>query len=485
MRKQPFCSFMLAGVSLTDFGLSVPSPFTKLSLSNSEVTSFTSWTLTCTVGGDYRTKVNVSAFEALLYSAAQSASRYANSSGIPVSFVFGWTDSSGNITEMSSYQGFTIQFNVSTSGLYMTYELVGYASLAIQTSVPVLNIPALSGFVQPSAILVGLAKATKATDYYKLDVDRNDVPTYVSHNAMTTSFNKYVRGEKYGETDDYHTFPGLVKLSKSYNSTRTASRLDTRRVANVNQLISAVPASQRANYITASNTDTALQSNTFSFWIDQPTTTSPGIIHYKSDSNIASHLDRSALQYGTADTNIISLRGSYNGVAYDISNMDFSYVGFSTDGSGQQIADARQVVNSWSNSVAEVYQTSNIVNDLNAIATQFSGDFTVEIPGTCRSYQIAEPVSLIVMSQNTLSPITGVYNIMSVSHSISSSFITSLKIQRLSTGSANQTASESNIKTSSSLTTNRSAYTTKNIVTPYYVDFGEIYPTISDIGTLI
>ena len=92
MKKQPWCSFILAGMSLTDYGLEIPSPFSSLELSNSEIASFTSWTLRCTVGGDSSKKVNIAAFEALLYSAAQAASSYPNASGVPVSFAFGWLD---------------------------------------------------------------------------------------------------------------------------------------------------------------------------------------------------------------------------------------------------------------------------------------------------------------------------------------------------------------------------------------------------------
>ena len=88
LKKQPFCNFTLAGVSITDFGLKVPSPFASLELSNSEIQSMTSWTLNCTVTGDASKSINIAAFEALLYSSAQAASQYSNSSGIPVSFVF-------------------------------------------------------------------------------------------------------------------------------------------------------------------------------------------------------------------------------------------------------------------------------------------------------------------------------------------------------------------------------------------------------------
>ena len=74
---------MLAGVSLTEFGLSIPSPYASLDISNSQVTSMTSWTLRCVVGGDSSRRINIAAFEALLYSAAQDASQYENASGIP------------------------------------------------------------------------------------------------------------------------------------------------------------------------------------------------------------------------------------------------------------------------------------------------------------------------------------------------------------------------------------------------------------------
>ena len=136
MKRQPFVNFQLAGVSITDFGLLMPSPFTSLELSNSEITSMTSWTLKCIVGGDANKQANIAAFEALLYSAAQSASRYANASGIPVSFLFGWLDESGNISDYLSYQGFTLKFSVSTNGLYMNYTITGYASLAVECSCP-------------------------------------------------------------------------------------------------------------------------------------------------------------------------------------------------------------------------------------------------------------------------------------------------------------------------------------------------------------
>jgi hypothetical protein len=131
LKKQPFCSFTLAGVSLTDYGLSIPSPFISLELTNGQFHDMTAWTLAVVVGGDDKRKVNISAFEALLYSASQDANRYPTSKGVPVSFIFGWINNVGDVDEYLSYQGFMTTFNVSTNGLYMNYKLTGFASLAI------------------------------------------------------------------------------------------------------------------------------------------------------------------------------------------------------------------------------------------------------------------------------------------------------------------------------------------------------------------
>ena len=81
MLKNPFCNIVLAGVNLNTYGELIPSPFTQLSLSNSEISSMTSWTLRMAIAGDDKRKINVAGLEALLYSAAQEASNYDNNSG--------------------------------------------------------------------------------------------------------------------------------------------------------------------------------------------------------------------------------------------------------------------------------------------------------------------------------------------------------------------------------------------------------------------
>lgn len=483
MFKQCFANVALAGVSLTDFGLKIPSPFTSLSLSNSEISSMTQWTLECIVGGDDTNRINVAAFEALLYQSAQNASNYSNSSGIPCSFIFGWLNPDGSIAESLSYQGYTLTFKVSTSGRYMKYSITGYASLAIQTSLPVLRIPEVSGVVQPSAIVEGLAIAVKATNYYDLDIDHNDSPTLVTHGALTTSFNRYVRGS-YNGKDDYENFPGLLKLSKSYNSSRDSAGLNTYKVNKLSQAINNRSVSKLDDFLKTSFTDIKPQSSTFSYWVDEPTMTQRGCIHYKSNAGLVGTHLKDTLEYGTANTNVLTLSGSYNGVAYNMTDMNYTQVGFIVDGSGNTVLQDEQVINSWSSTLADVFQSASIVNDVNAIASQFSGDFTVTVAGSTNKYEIAQPISLLVMSGNTISPITGIYNIISVSHDIGATFITTLKLQRLVMSTANQVAAGQNIliRGSSSYPT-LSYATTKNIVSTGKVEFGDLYPDFTHLST--
>jgi len=481
MKKQPFLNFSLAGVNLTEFGLEIPSPVCSLELGNSEISTMTSWTLNVIIGSSDTKKANSAAFEALLYSAAQSANGYANSKGIPVSFIFGWLDAKGNIDTYLSYQGFTISYSVSTNGMYLQYKVTGFASLSIANSMPVLRIPAISGFVQPSAVAEALAVSTKATSYYQLDIDHNDAPTLINHGAMSTSFNQYVRGNLSG-TDDYETFPGLLRLSKSYSSSRDAAGLKTG-YKSLTQVMNNTINTPISEFLQMSQTDTTPQCSSFSYWVDEPTMTAPGIIHYKSNANLQNFESRNTLRYGTADANVISINGTYNGISYNMTNISFKQAGFIVDGSGNSILQDAEVVNSWASTLADVFQTVGIINDVNALATQFSNDFTIQIPGNTSEFKIAQPVSLIVFTGNTLSPITGVYNIISVTHNISNAFITTLKLKRLVMSSANQTAISQGILVSGSSSYSTSSYTTtKNIISPYKVDLGELYPNFEHMG---
>ena len=211
--------------------------------------------------------------------------------------------------------------------------------------------------------------------------------------------------------------------------------------------------------------------------------TSPGVIHYKSNAGLQTAISENLLQYGTSTSNILSLSGSYNGVAYNISNMNFKQVGFTVDGSGNTVVNKTEVVNSWSSTLANTFQAANIINDINALATQFSGDFTVQIPGTVKVFGVAQPVSLLVLTGGTISPISGIYNVVSVSHSVSNTFVTTLKIQRMQISSANEVAVSQNILYSNGTQYNSGIQRTSNVISPYKVDFGTIYPTFEHLAS--
>lgn len=475
MKRFPFCNFTLAGVSLNEYGLEIPSPFASLILSNAEIITNTPWTLKCIVGGDANRKINIAAFEALLYGAAQESAGYKNSSGIPVSFMFGWQTSEGSISEYASYQGSTLKFDVATSGQYMVYTVTGYASLILQSSIPALRIPAVCGFVQPSALVEALAIGVKATNYYDLDIDHNDVPTYINHAPLTISFSEYIRGTRTGK-DDFETFPGCLQLSKSYNASRDATGL-ANNVKTLGQVLDCAGATPIKNFLKKSLTDNTPQCTSFSYWITEPDMTHRGVIHYKSNAGISNTNFADTLEYGTANTNILKLSGSYNGVAYNMTNMNFKQLGFTLDVRGNAISDAASVTNSWSSSLSDVFQTANIINDVNALASQFSGNFTVDIPGSTKKYSVVQPVNLLVMAGNTVSPVSGIYNITSVTHTVSNAFVTSLKLQRLVISSANQVAASQGILVNSNSDYNPTSFkTTSNIKSPYKVDFGVMYP---------
>lgn len=477
---QPFCSFTLAGMSLTDYGLEIPSPFCSLELSNSQITSFTSWTLNVIVAGDDKKKSNIAAFEALLYSAAQEANKYPDSSGIPVSFMFGWLNDDGSIGENVAYQGFTLQFQVSTDGLFMRYTIQGYASLGFKLSLPVYNIPAVCGMVKPSALVEGLCKAVKMDKYYVLDIDHNDNPVLVNHGALTTSPYAYFRGN-ISASDDYETWPGCLVYSKSYNSTREAAGV--RPPYKINTVLNNATVTPTSDFLVKSFTDSTPQSSSFTCWIDEPTMTHRGVFHYKSTSGLNHIYTGDTLQYGTANTNILSISGSYSGISYNMTNMAFASIGFSLDGSGNTIVEDARVVNSWSSTLADVFQTANIINDVNALASQFSNTFSIVIPGNVLQYTLAQPVSLLVMSGNTLSPISGIYSIQTVTHNVSSTFTTTLKVQRLVMSKANEVASAQGITVLGSDGYNSSSYTkTKNIISTEKVDFGDIWPTCEGVA---
>jgi hypothetical protein len=88
----------------------------------------------------------------------------------------------------------------------------------------------------------------------------------------------------------------------------------------------------------------------------------------------------------------------------------------------------------------------------------------------------------LVVAGNSISPVTGVYNVVSVDHRISNTFITTLKVQRLVMSSANEVASSQGITIANTSGYNSYSYTpTRNVISTGRVDFGTLYPTYEDV----
>lgn len=104
-------------------------------------------------------------------------------------------------------------------------------------------------------------------------------------------------------------------------------------IRKLSQVLNNIIDSPVSNYLKKSNTDTTPQCTSFSYWVDEPTMTKPGIIHYKSNAGLMSSQSKDILEYGTAASNILTLNGSYDGVAYNMTGMNFTQVGFAVDGS--------------------------------------------------------------------------------------------------------------------------------------------------------
>jgi len=496
VRKQrnefPFIAVSLAGVSLTDLGYKIPTPLVGITIKNALVRSALEWELTLNVAGDSNKRANIAAIEGLWYQAEQSARNSGYTRGIPVSIILGWQSPNGQITESMDIEGFTIQFSVTVpEAQYTQYVIKGFGTTGVPSNMPTITIPPIRGIVQPSAVLEALCRSLKADAYYDLDIDRNDAPTYMAHGTIQTSFTRYVRGTR-SPKDNFGNFPGLQPLATQVSTNEQAYGLITEKVRNMGMLINNVPLSERRNYFRSDLNDRPDTVNTFSFWVDEPTMTQRGKINFKSDAGLRIRASNDQLILGGNETNIFSLTGSYDSVAYTLKNINAGRIGFTLDGSGNSIATVQPTVTAYSATLADVYNSANEINNVNAIATQFSGKITVTMAGNVRGYELAQPVTVTVLSGNSLSQISGVYHVMEMTHRLDSRFITTLELQRLDTGSPSDGtvseevsggATESITSVYADTTSQKLARQsqTSNIISPRKVELGTLTTTFENL----
>jgi hypothetical protein len=493
MRRQrdefPFIAVSMAGVSLTDLGYKIPSPLVGISITNATVRSALMWELTLNVAGDASRIANIAAIEGLWYQAKQAAKNSGYKRGIPVSIILGWQSPDGQVVESMDIEGWTMQFDCNVpESQHLQYIIKGYGQTAVPANMPTIRIPPISGVVQPSAVLTALCEALKADTYYDLDIDRNDSPTFISHGTVQTSFTRYVRGGR-SVNDNFGDFPGLQPLATNVMGNSQAYGLITDQIRNMGILVNNVPVGERTPYFRSDINDRPDVVNTFSFWVDEPTMTQRGKINFKSDAVLRIKQNYDQLILGGNETNIFSLSGSYNGVAYTLKNINAGKIGFTVDGTGNAIASVQPSATAFSASLADVFNSANEINNVNAIATQFSSKITITMAGNVRGYELAQPVTVTVLMGNTLSPISGIYRVMEVTQRLDARFITTLVCQRLDTGSANDVADGvmagvstlTTVSGDTSLQRTIRANQTSNIISPRLVELGTITPTFENL----
>jgi hypothetical protein len=448
------------------------------------------WELTLNVAGDASRKANIAAIEGLWYQAEKAAKNSGYKRGIPVSIMVGWQSPDGQVLECMDIEGWTMQFSVNVpESQHLQYTIKGFGQTAVPTNMPTIRIPAIRGIVQPSAILEALCESLNADNYYDLDIDRFDTPTYISHGIIQTSFTRYVRGNK-TKDDGFGDFPGLQPLATQVMGGGQAYGLITDQVKDMGMLVNNVREGERSPYFRSDVNDRPDTVNTFSFWVDEPTMTQRGKINFKSDAVLRVKQNHDQLILGGNETNIFSLSGTYDSVAYTLKNINAGRIGFTVDGTGNAIASVQPSVSSFSGSLAEVFNSANEINNVNAIATQFSSKITITMAGNVRGYELAQPVTVTVLSGNTLSPISGIYRVMEVTHQLTGSrFITTLVCQRLDTGSPNDAANGATDGINSIATvagdpvlqrTMRNSQTS-NIISPRLVELGNLANTFDNL----
>lgn len=466
--KQPYMEMTINGLSMRGLGNKIPSPLVGINLTNAESGLQTNFTVTLHIHGNANNSIHVGSFEMLLYEFAQMK----GDSVLPCYIQIGWVDSDTDALDTISIQGIFMQFKASAKGSYMEYILTGLGNFSESGNLKGLAIPAVRGNYRPSDVLEAMLDYVHAGDMFDYDIDHDDEVVPIDIPSRVTSISSLVYG------DGNHQ--GLIQQSYCEGTRSAAYRLpgslysEAYRIAGfsnpiINKLLGEpICSTQRS-------------ASSYTFSITDPTFHSKGIISYKNDSNLANYVNQEILLYGGLETNILSITASYNGITQQLLGSGASVqtgLALGLDGSVMSTEDNRQ--NSYSASAKSMYSTGNVLNNLNAISTQFNTDIQVTTLGKPSIYKIAQSVRLIVWSRGTLNPITGIYRVMKVTHNITgTSYTTLLSLKRLDPITANDAKSNSVGDGSSSPKVNGSS---KGGIQPSgKVNLGPPYQNISNL----
>lgn len=424
----PYMQLVIDGMAMRSPGFKTPSPLVSINLENAESGLQTNFTAVLHIYGDARNNIHVGSFEMMLYEFAQMQ----GDSVIPCYIEIGWAEAD-KITESLRIQAMFIQFKTAVKTNYMEYTISGIGNFTSAGNIRGLAMPAIRGNYRPSEVLEAGLNYIKADEVFDYDIDHDDEVVPISRPACVTSLGEFVLGS--GEQ------PGLIQQSYSEGSKSSAYRLPGR-LSSEEYRKAGYTNAQITKMLGPPVAQTQRSASAYSFSIVDPTFHQRGVIRYKNNVNLANYVSADTLIWGGLHTNILSITATYNGVTQQLLGTGaVVQTGLAMNLKGDTLVSAANRQNSYAATAASMYAAGNVINNLNAISTQFNTDIQVTIVGKPKIFQIAEAIRVLVYSGGTLNPVTGVYRIMKVSHKITgTAYTTSLTLQRLDLITANNTA---------------------------------------------
>lgn len=426
--KQPYMQFVIQNIALRSLGFKTPSPLVGISLTNSESGIQTNFKVTIHVLGDARKKAHVGAFEMMLYEFAQMR----GDSTTPCYLEMGWADETG-IIESLSIQGIFIQFTSTVRTGYTEYLLEGIGNFTNTATIRGIAIPAIRGNYRPSEVAEAVLDYVHAGDVFDYDIDHDDEVVPISKASCVTSLGEYINGSS--------TQQGLIQQSYCEGSRSCAYGLPRNRSTSM-YLRAGYTRTEIHRLMGSPVAQTQRSASSYTFSITEPTFHNRGVIRYKNNVNLANYVAEDVLMWGGLYTNILSISATYQGVTQTLLGSGASVqTGMGITLKGETLTSQSNRQNSYNATLHSMYSAGNVLNNLNAISTQFNTNVQITIVGKPKVFQVADAVRVVVYTGGTLNPITGVYRIIKVAHNINgTSYTTTLTVQRLDLITANNTA---------------------------------------------
>lgn len=426
--KQPYMQFVIQNIALRSLGFKTPSPLVSISLTNSESGIQTNFKVTIHVLGDMRKQAHVGSFEMMLYEFAQMR----GDSTTPCYLEMGWCDETG-IIESLSIQGIFIQFTSTVHTGYTEYILEGIGNFTNTATIRGIAVPAIRGNYRPSDVAEAVLDYVHADDVFDYDIDHDDEVVPISKASCVTSLGEYINGSS--------TQQGLIQQSYCEGSKSCAYGLPKNRSTDA-YLRAGYTKSEIHKIMGSPVAQTQRSASSYTFSITEPTFHTRGVIRYKNNVNLANYVAEDVLMWGGLYTNILSISATYQGVTQTLLGSGATVqTGMGITLKGESLTTQSNRQNSYNATLHSMYSAGNVLNNLNAISTQFNTNVQITIVGKPKVFQVADAVRVVVYTGGTLNPITGVYRIIKVAHNINgTSYTTTLTVQRLDLITANDTA---------------------------------------------